>query len=67
MKQKIITFIVAIFINGGLYAGITYFMDTNLNKKQLLFNFLFFGVLMAIFQVFIFTGIKKDKNKNNKL
>jgi hypothetical protein len=45
---------------------ITYFMDTNLNKKQLLFNFLFFGILMAIFQVFILPGIKKDKNKNKK-
>jgi hypothetical protein len=66
MKEKAITFIVAIFINGGLYAGITYFMDTNLNKKQLLFNFLFFGILMAIFQVFILPGIKKDKNKNKK-
>lgn len=65
MKQKLITFIVAIFINGGLYAGITYFMDTDLNEKQILFNFLFFGVLMAVFQVVILPGIKKKKNKNH--
>ena len=66
MKQKLITFIVAIFINGGLYAGITYFFDTNLNKKQILFNFLFFGFLMAVFQVVILPGINKKKNKNKE-
>lgn len=66
MKQKLITFIVAIFINGGLYAGITYFLDTNLNKKQILFNFLFFGFLMAVFQVVILPGINKKKNKNKE-
>jgi hypothetical protein len=65
MKEKVITFIVAILINGGLYVAITYFFDRNLNSTQLLFNFLFFGILMAIFQVVVLPRFK-NKNNNNK-
>ncbi|MCU0349520.1 MAG: hypothetical protein MUF43_01630 [Flavobacterium sp.] len=61
--KKIALFIGALFLNGGLFAALNYALEPDKNWNKVLFNFIFFGIFMAIIQVII---LPKFSNKNKK-
>ena len=57
MKQKIITFITGFLIYGLLFGTFMYFTEANKNIKSGLFQGIFFGTSMGLFDTFILPKI----------
>ncbi len=65
MKQKIIRFIVAVVLYGGLYGiGMYLFFKKEYSLNSILVQTLFFGFGMAIFDLLILPKIIKKKNES---
>jgi ABC-type Mn2+/Zn2+ transport system permease subunit len=66
MKQKIITFIVGFLIYGSFFGFIMYFIEDNMTVYKSILAGVFFGIAMALFEVFINPRIKNYfSNKRN--
>lgn len=68
MKQKAVTFTVGFLIYGVLFGSMMYYTDTERNIQGVLKSAVFFGIFMALFEVFISPKLKnlfisKQKNK----
>jgi ABC-type Mn2+/Zn2+ transport system permease subunit len=57
MKQKIITFFTGFLIYGLLFGTFMYFTEANKNIKSGLFQGIFFGTSMGLFDTFILPKI----------
>ncbi|MFN3753234.1 hypothetical protein [Flavobacterium sp.] len=66
MKQKFITFLVGFFIYGTLFGVMMFYTETNGNIKKALSAGIFFGIFMALFEVFISPRIKNYFTKNKE-
>jgi ABC-type Mn2+/Zn2+ transport system permease subunit len=65
MKQKIITFIISIFIYGLFFGTMIYFSTANKDLHKAILAGCFFGLFMGIFEIFI-NPKNKDIFKKNK-
>ncbi|NBU80334.1 MAG: hypothetical protein EBS55_01640 [Flavobacteriaceae bacterium] len=60
MKQKLISFTTAFIIYGLLFGTFMYFTEANKNIKSALFQGIFFGTSMGLFDTFILPKINAD-------
>lgn len=66
MKQKTITFLVGFWIYGILFAVIVYYTEAERDLKKTLTSAAFFGIFMALFEVYISPRIKNYFTKNKE-
>lgn len=59
MKQKAITFLVGFLVYGTLFGVMIFYTEAERDFKKALTSAVFFGVFMALFEVYISPRIKK--------
>ncbi|NNT70621.1 hypothetical protein HKT18_00185 [Flavobacterium sp. IMCC34852] len=59
MKQKAITFLVGFLVYGTLFGVMMYYTEAERDFKKALTSAAFFGIFMALFEVYISPKIKK--------
>lgn len=66
MKQKIITFLIGFLMYGIFFGFMMYFVEDNMTVYKSILAGAFFGITMALFEVFINPRIKNYfSNKRN--
>lgn len=70
MNKNVAVFLASILLMSPFYGLLLYFFEEELTIKQIVFQSLFFGVFMALGEIFIFERIrnkfKKTENKKDK-
>ncbi|GGD20564.1 hypothetical protein [Flavobacterium orientale] len=68
MNKNLAVFLASILVMSPLFGLLLYFFEKELTSKQIVFQSLFFGVFMALGEIFIFERIrnKSKKNKNKE-
>ncbi|MDP2159674.1 MAG: hypothetical protein Q8K02_04280 [Flavobacterium sp.] len=63
MNKNVAVLIAGILVMGPFYGLLLYFFEEELTIKQIVFQSLFFGVFMALGEIFIFERIRNKFKK----